>query len=156
ERYGCLVVGAPPFLGANPAQLLTTCDEFVIVMATEAMAPRMLPAFLELVQRNKSSSRPINLRGILLTQPEADAEGGRWERELRGGFGGRVLANVIPHDEEVRKAQEQGQILLQAAPESPAALEYVRLCEALGLAAEASGADLRGEAPLLGIVASMQ
>jgi len=155
ERCGCLIVGAPPFLGANPAQLLAACDEYLIVMRAESTAPRMLPAFLELVQRNKSAARPIQLRGMLLTLPEPDEDGGRWERELRGRFGSRVLANVVPYDEEIRKAQEVGQVALAAAPNSPAAQIYVQLCETLALA-EAGGADQRRECPLLEVAASMQ
>ena len=50
ECYGCLIVGTPPFLVANPGQLLATCDEFILVMRSEPMAYRTLPAFLELVQ----------------------------------------------------------------------------------------------------------
>jgi chromosome partitioning protein len=155
ERCGCLIVGAPPFLGANPAQLLAACDEYLIVMRAESTAPRMLPAFLELVQRNKSAARPIQLRGMLLTLPEPDEDGARWERELRGRFGSRVLANVVPYDEEIRKAQDAGQVALAAAPDSPAAQIYVQLCETLGLAAVA-GADPRRECPLLEVAASMQ
>ncbi len=156
EQYGCLIVGSPPFMGANAGQLLGSCDELVIAMRAEAMAYRTLPAFLELVQRNKNAARPINLRGILLTLPEPDAEGERWERELRGRFGGRILPTVIPYDEEIRKALEAGRIVLQAAPESPAARQYVHLAEALGLTAEARGADLSREAPLLEIAVTMQ
>jgi chromosome partitioning protein len=155
ERCGCLIVGAPPFLGANPGQLLASCDDLLIVMRAESTAHRTLPAFLELVQRNKSAARPIHLRGIVLTVPEPDADGGRWERELRGRFGSRVLANVIPYDEEVRKAQDAGRLALQAAPESLAALQYIQLCEALGLA-EAAAAGERGECPLLEVAASLQ
>ena len=54
EQYGCLIVGSPPFMGANAAQLLGCCDQFVIAMRAEAMAYRTLPAFLELVQRNRT------------------------------------------------------------------------------------------------------
>src|SRR5438045_2442253 len=32
EHYGCLVVDSPPFLGANPVQLLGLSDEYLMVM----------------------------------------------------------------------------------------------------------------------------
>jgi chromosome partitioning protein len=155
EHYGCLIVGAPPFMGANAAQLLQSCNEFVIVMRAEAMAYRTMPAFLELVQRKKNAARPINLRGILLTLPEPDDQGSRWERELRGRYGGRILSAVIPYDEEIRKSLELNRIVLQAAPEAPSSQQYVQLAATLGLVAEASGADLNRESPLLEIAASM-
>jgi chromosome partitioning protein len=90
ECYGCLIVDTPPFMGANPGQLLATCDEFIVVMRAEPLAYRTLPAFLELVQRARGPS--IGHRGILLTLPEGEQTGGRWERELRGRFGSRILA----------------------------------------------------------------
>src|SRR5262245_3876976 len=83
ECYATLLVDTPPFMGANPGQLLATCDEFIIVMRAEPMAYRTLPAFLELVQRSRSAN-PIPLRGILLTLPDGEQQGGRWEREMRG------------------------------------------------------------------------
>jgi chromosome partitioning protein len=137
ESYGALVVDTPPFLGANPAQLLATCDDYVLVMRAEAMAYRTLPAFLELVQRSRKQ-RSLQMRGILLTLPEGEGQGGRWERELRGRFGGRILARVIPNDALVGKALEMGRIVTQAVPEAPAALQYQQLVEDLELAADAS------------------
>ena len=49
--YGCLVIDSPPFLGANPSQLVGACDGLVIVVRAEPLAHRTLPAFMELVQR---------------------------------------------------------------------------------------------------------
>src|SRR5262249_12986617 len=153
---GCLIVGSPPFMGANPAQLLGSCDELVIAMRAEAMAHRTLPAFLELVQRNKNAARPIHLRGILLTLPEPDEQGERWEQELRGRFGGRILPGVIPYDEAIHKALEMGQIVMQSAAESPAALQYASLAGILGLTAKVRAVDLLVETPLLEIAASLR
>ncbi len=53
--YGCLVVDSPPFLGANPGQLVGACDGYIVVMRAEPLAHRTLPAFLELVQRRGAS-----------------------------------------------------------------------------------------------------
>src|SRR5258708_462651 len=55
ECYGCLIVNVPPFLGANPGQLLGACDEFILVMRAEPLAYRTLPAFLELAQRARGA-----------------------------------------------------------------------------------------------------
>jgi chromosome partitioning protein len=134
EHYGCLVVDAPPFLGANPAQLLATCDEFLLVMRAEPMASRTMPAFLELVQRSRSAMR---MRGILLTLPEGEELGGRWERELRGRFGARILPQVIPHDQAIAQAVLFNQIVSHAHEEAPASQAYHALVETLALAADA-------------------
>jgi chromosome partitioning protein len=136
ECYGCLIVGAPPFLGANPTQLLATSDELLLVMRAEPMAHRTLPAFLELVQRSRPGANELPLAGILLTLPDGENPGARWERELRGRFGARVLPQVIPFDEQVSKAHERGQALTRANPDSPAAQQYCLVAQSLGLAAE--------------------
>jgi chromosome partitioning protein len=148
DGYGCLVVNTPPFLGANPGQLLGTCDEFILVMRAEPMAYRTMPAFLELVQRSRPAGNPMRMRGILLTLAEGDAPGCRWERELRGRFGTRVLPEVVPYDEEVGKSLLLGQIVTQVSPNAPAAACYHLLARDLGLAESAAPAA-RGGSPLL-------
>jgi chromosome partitioning protein len=135
--YGCLVVDVPPFLGANPTQLISSCDEYLLVMRAEAMAYRTLPAFLELVQRSSREGYTIQMHGILLTLPEGEQPGCRWERELRGRFGARVLPEVIPYDETVGKALRMGQISSHLHPDSPAARQYRQLVGKLNLAEEA-------------------
>jgi chromosome partitioning protein len=136
ECYGSLLVDTPPFMGANPGQLLATCDEFILVMRAEPMAYRTLPAFLELVQRSRAG-QPVNMRGILLTLPDGEQPGGRWERELRGRFGSRILPHVVPFDESVGQALLFGQIVSHAQAGSPVALAYHGLVEKLELAADA-------------------
>ncbi len=153
KAYGCLIVDTPPFLGAKPAQLLAISDQFILVMRAEPMAYRTLPAFLELVQRSRKGGHDIQMRGILLTLPDGEAPGGRWERELRGRFGTRILPQVIPHDEEVAKALVFGQIVTQSAPETLAAEQYHRLVESLNLAMETRVQD-EARNPLAPLVAA--
>ena len=136
ECYGCLIVDVPPFLGAKPEQLLSSCDELLLVMRAETLAYRTLPAFLELVQRSSREGHAIHLCGILLTLPEGEEPGCRWERELRGRLGVRILPEVIPHDETVVKALRVGQISSHLHPDSPAARQYRLFVGRLGLAAE--------------------
>jgi hypothetical protein len=104
-------------------------------MRAEPMAYRTLPAFLELVQRSRGAN-DVKLRGILLTLPEGEEPGGRWERELRGRLGARILPLVVPYDEKAAQAALFGQIVSQASPEAPAAQSYHALVEHLGLSAD--------------------
>lgn len=150
ECYGCVVLDSPPFLGANPGQLLSACNEFVLVMRAEAMAARTLPAFLELVQRSRKSewgmgpgapaaaskAEAIQMRGIVLTLPEGEQVGGRWERELRGRFGTRILPNVVPYDDSVGQALLANQIVSHAMPDSTVGQTYRGIVEHLKLAAD--------------------
>jgi chromosome partitioning protein len=138
--YGSIVVDSPPFLGANPAQLVGSCDEFLLVMRAEATAYRTLPAFQELVQRSGRNGHSIQMRGILLTLALGDDPGCRWERELRGRFGARILPEVIPHDETIDNALRSGQIGSSLHPDSAAARQFRQLAAKLGLTEESCAA----------------
>jgi chromosome partitioning protein len=133
EGYSCLLVDAPPFLGANPGQLIRACDEFILVMRAEPTAYRTLPAFLELVQRNRAAKGGIQMRGILLTLNEGEQPGERWERDLRSRFGTRILPHTIPYDPEVAEATLFGRIISHASPDSVVAREYVAAAATLRL-----------------------
>ncbi len=150
-QYTCLVVDTPPFLGANPNQLLAACDEFIVVMRAEALAHRTLPALLELGQRSKTAEHSIRLRGVVLTLAEGDDVGGRWERELRGRLGTRILPEVIPFDDAVTQAALSGRIAVQEGPESPAPRAYLSLVAALDLASGARPAS--GRRPAVEVLA---
>jgi cellulose biosynthesis protein BcsQ len=132
SAYGSLILDTPPFFGANPGQLFALCDEFLLIMRAEALAARTLPALLELAQRSRPG-QPPRMCGIVLTLPEGENPGARWERELRGRFGNRILPQVIPHDEEVPRAVALGQIVTQSDRESPAARQYHALVGVLDL-----------------------
>jgi hypothetical protein len=60
------------------------------------------------------------------------------ERELRGRFGTRILAEVIPHDDCIEEALGTGRIGSHLYPDSPAARQYHQLVSKLNLADAAS------------------
>jgi chromosome partitioning protein len=155
EAYNCLVINTPPFLGANASQLLGAADEYLLVMRAEPLAYRTLPAFQELIHRSQRD-HPVAMKGILLTLAEGETPGSRWDRELRGRFGTRILPQVVPFDEEVGKAVLFGQIAASAAPEAPAAQTYHSLAAELDLAAGAKPAQQQAESPLLAVATSMR
>lgn len=133
--YGCLVVNTQPFLGSNAPRLLATCDRYVLVMRAEPLAHRTFPAFQELLQRTRATA-PIQLAGILLTLSEGEHPGGRWERELRGRFGGRTLPQTVPYDEAVGQEMLDGLIVSHARRDAPVAHVYHAVVEHLQLTAE--------------------
>jgi cellulose biosynthesis protein BcsQ len=138
QCYGCTIIDVPPFLGGSAAQLIASCDDYLLVMRAEEMAHRTLPAFLELVQRSSPAGHALPMRGILLTLPEGEEPGCRSERELRGRFGTRVLAEAIPYDDSIGKALRAGRIASHLYPDSPAARQYHQLAAKLGLSEGAS------------------
>ena len=156
DSYDCLIVDAPPFLGAKPSQLLATCEEYVLVMRTEPNAYRTLPAFQELVQRSKRGGKAPLMRGILLTLPEGEDPGGRWERELRGRFGSRILPEVIPFDPEAVRARDAVEILVHTISDAPSSVQYAGLVAGLELVGAAKRAANTTEMPVLRAAAAFQ
>lgn len=145
QSYGCLLIDVPPFLGGSAAPLLASCDDFLLVLRAEEMAYRTFPAFQELIQRSSPDGRSRPMCGILLTLPEGEEPGCRLERELRGRFGSRLLAEVIPHDPQIVEALQSGSICSQRFPESPAARQYHQLAAKLELAAAGASPSMELE-----------
>lgn len=135
ETYGCVILDTPPFLGANPGQLLNSCEEFLLVMQAEPLAYRTYPAFSALIQRSCNSSE-MKKGGILLTLAEGDEPGGRWERELRGRLGNQIFPQVIPYEEEIPQAHLE-QILTPTGNPALVAI-YKQLVQILKLTQESS------------------
>ncbi len=157
EHYSCMIVDTPPFMGADPARLLSVCDEFIVIMRAEPLAYRTLPAFLELVQRSKRPDREVQMQGILLTLPEGEPIGSRWECELRGRFGSRILAQVIPFDEEVGRALMAHQIVTLFSPDCSASTQYQALAQDLALNQQpALVGGAAQESPLVSLAASFR
>jgi chromosome partitioning protein len=155
--YDCLIVDTPPFLGTNSPQLLATCDEYVVVMQAETGAYRTLPAFQELVQRSKRGDKAVPMVGILLTLPEGQEPGGQQERDLRSRFGTRILPRTIPFDAEAARARDAGQVLIQTAPDAPAARQFAALVDNLSLKPTNGRAVRRtAESPLLRAAGAFQ
>jgi chromosome partitioning protein len=156
DGYDCLIVDAPPFLGAKPAQLLSACNEYVLVMRAEPNAYRTLPAFQELIQRSHRNGKPPRMLGILLTLPEGEEIGGRWEREMRGRLGTRIMPEVIPFDREAAQARDACQILVCSVPDAPSAAQYAVLAQSLELAAGSRHPDPGAESPVLRAAAAFK
>ena len=78
------------------------------------------------------------------------------KRQQSGRLGGRALPQVMPFEEEVTRAFEAHQIVAAASPNSPAAVQYHRLAEALKLAADPLPLKKApGAAPLLAAAAAL-
>ena len=147
DRYEWAVLDGPPGAwGETPRQLLSACDDLLLVLRAEPMAYRTLPPMLRLVRRVQSESGAAqNLRGILLTLPPGEVPGGEWDLRLRERFGTYLLPRSIPFDPEVGKASLMGQSLVLADPASAAARQFQALALELGIAREVEA----GAAPLL-------
>lgn len=127
--YDLAILDSPPFLGDWLRSLLGRSDEVILVMRSDPMGFRTLPAFLEVLHEAKSLGSRVEMRGILLTLPPRD----RWEAEVREALGPYLLPTTIPHDPAVTEALLDGRPIVLAQPAAPASANYRSLARALNL-----------------------
>jgi chromosome partitioning protein len=141
-QFDLAILDSPPFLGEWLGRLLGLSDEVVLVMRSDPMGFRTLPAFLEALQEAGLNGSRVKLRGILLTLPPHD----RWEAEVREALGPYLLPATIPHDPAVTEALLDGRPVVLTHPESLSTASYRKLAESLELVEPEPVADL-SEAP---------
>jgi chromosome partitioning protein len=127
--YDLAILDSPPFLGEWLGLLLGLSDEVVLVMRSDPMGFRTLPAFLEALQTAVASGSRVKMQGILLTLPPHD----RWEAEVREALGPYLLPATIPHDPAVTQALLDGQPVVLTHPESLSSESYRTLARTLDL-----------------------
>jgi chromosome partitioning protein len=125
--YDLAILDSPPFLGEWLGQLLALSDEVILVMRSDPMGFRTLPAFLEALQEATSNGSRAKMKGILLTLPPHD----RWEAEVREALGPYLLPQTIPHDPAVTRALLDGQPVVLAHPDSLSSASYRNLAQTL-------------------------
>lgn len=92
--YQVVVINTPPFMGGNPGPFLRGAEEILLVVQTEPYANRTMPAFLNLLSHSSGAGRRAIDRYIL-TLPDGEVSNNRWEMELRGRFGKKVLSPLV-------------------------------------------------------------
>ncbi|MCA8969989.1 MAG: ParA family protein [Planctomycetes bacterium] len=129
--YDLILVDSPPYAGARSRDLLANAKELLLVIRAEPLSYRTLPGFLHDIRRLDSVGLAPNLRGIVLTLPQGEQIGGRWERGLRNRFGSRMFEHAIPYDSVVGYALLQGLPVVVSEPDSVPACHYVKIAEKL-------------------------
>lgn len=128
-NYDLAILDSPPFLGEWLRLLLGLSDEVVLVMRSDPMGFRTLPAFLEALQGASLNGSKVEMRGILLTLPPHD----RWEAEVREALGPYLLPSTVPHDPSVTEALLDGRPVVLTHPESSSSASYRELAATLDL-----------------------
>ncbi len=131
EPYDVILVDSPPYAGAKSRDLLANAKELLLVIRAEPLSYRTLPGFLHDIRRLDSVGLAPNLRGIVLTLPQGEEIGGRWERGLRNRFGSKMFEHAIPYDSIVGYALLQGLPVVVSEPESIPAQHYIKIAKEL-------------------------
>lgn len=131
DPYDLILVDSPPYAGARSRDLLANAQELLLVIRAEPLSYRTLPGFLHDIRRLDSVGLAPNLRGIVLTLPQGEDIGGRWERGLRNRFGSKMFEWAIPYDSVVGYALLQGLPVVVSEAESIPAMHYSKIAEEL-------------------------
>ncbi|MBL8794005.1 MAG: ParA family protein [Planctomycetia bacterium] len=136
QRYDCILFDSPPLLGERTRCLLAASDEVLVVVRAEPLAVRTLPSLLRVLQEVRAQRDRPRTRGIVLTQSPGPENDLALEAGLRRALGDRLLAPLIPHDDQVARAALLGAAVVHSAPHAPAARQYRELARLLELATE--------------------
>lgn len=129
EPYDLILVDSAPYAGARSRDLLANAEELLLVIRAEPLSYRTLPGFLHDLRRLDNVGMAPNLRGIVLTLPQGEELGGRWEKGLRNRFGSRMFPHAIPYDPVVGYTLLKGVPVSVAEPESMPAKHYAAIAD---------------------------
>ncbi|WP_145194072.1 ParA family protein [Planctomycetes bacterium Poly30] len=131
DPYDLILVDSSPYTGPRSRDLLCSADELLLVIRAEPLSYRTLPSFLHDLRRLDNLDLGPNLRGIILTLPQGEPLGGRWENGLRNRFGSRMMPQAVPYDSVVGYSLAQGLPVVISDPESVPAQQYLELAAEL-------------------------
>jgi chromosome partitioning protein len=143
QKWDCIVLDTPSFLGMLTSQAMASADHLVIPVQAEYLSLDGLGGFLQAVRSVKEQLNPrLRVAGILLSMvDEGDPLSLRIARDLRRNMGGLVFRTVIPRCPDLRACPVRGGPLafLNA---STAGRRYLTLAsEVLDRLARGAGAD---------------
>jgi len=134
EAYDYLLIDCPPSLGLLTVNALTaTSDGVIIPVQCEYLALEGLAELLRTIRLVRDSLNPqLTVRGLLLTMFDRRTNlSQQVAEEVRGYFGDKVFATVIPRNVRLSEAPSHGRSILTYAPNSPGAQAYQALAEEL-------------------------
>ena len=126
ERYGYILLDAPPSLGLFSVNILAAADEVLIPIQTEFYAMDGVAQLLEvvkLVQDNLNSS--LKIGAVLLTMYDARTRlASEVKDQVVKAFGKAVLSTVIPRNVKLAEAPSYSKSIFLYAPDSQGAKAY--------------------------------
>ena len=134
EAYDYLLIDCPPSLDLLTINALTaTLDGVIIPVQCEYLALEGLSELLRTIKLVRDNLNPqLTVRGLLLTMFDSRTNlSHQVAEEVRGYFGDKVFATVIPRNVRLSEAPSHGQTILTYAPHSQGAQAYQALAKEL-------------------------
>jgi chromosome partitioning protein len=126
ERYGYILLDAPPSLGLFSVNILAAAEEVLIPIQTEFYAMDGVAQLLEvvkLVQDNLNAS--LKVGAVILTMYDGRTKlAAEVKDQVIKAFGKTVLSTVIPRNIKLAEAPSYGKSIFLYAPESQGAKAY--------------------------------
>lgn len=127
--YDVILIDTPPSLGLLTVNALTASDYVFIPMQAEFLAMQGLTKLHDILDKiRKRLNRELKLGGIFITRLNPRKVLSRDVMDAIGRhYGGHLLHTSIPDNVALAEAPAQGMDILQYAPETKGAQEYVNL-----------------------------
>ena len=131
--YDWILLDCPPSLGLLTVNALTAADSVLVPLQAEYYAMEGLGALLQTIGAVRRSLNPDLVReGILLTMHDGRNNLCREvERQARETFSGEVFTTVISRNVRLGEAPSFGKSIIEYAPSSRGAQNYLELSDEL-------------------------
>ncbi|MBN2798863.1 MAG: ParA family protein [Deltaproteobacteria bacterium] len=133
DDYDWVVLDCPPSLSLLTVNALTAADSVIIPLQTEYFAMEGLGAILHTLRQVRQKLNPdLEREGVLLTMMDRRNNLSKEvERQAREAFGEGVFQTTITRNVRLSEAPSFGQSIVEYAPRSHGARDYVALADEL-------------------------
>ena len=126
--YDYILIDCPPQMGVLLVNALVAADQLIIPIQTDFLALHGLKLIFDTMRLlNKVLKRPIYYRTLATMYDRRAGACRRVLKLLRQKMGRRMFSTVINTDTKFREASARGEVVLDYAPKSRGALEYMQL-----------------------------
>jgi chromosome partitioning protein len=127
-NYDYILIDCPPQMGVLLVNALVAADLVIIPIQTDFLALHGLKLIFDTMRLlNKVLKRPISYRTLATMYDRRASACRRVLKLLRQKMGKKMFSTIINMDTKFREASARGEVILEYAPKSRGALEYVQL-----------------------------
>ena len=131
-RYDFILIDCPPSLGLLTLNAITASNEVIIPLIAEALPVKGLKMMKDFIKTVNSKLNPdAHISGILFTRWETTKLGQDIEERLRSSLGTLIFKSKIRKNIRVGEAPLKHQNIVEYAPNSNGAKDYLTFTEEL-------------------------
>lgn len=128
EEYDFVLIDCPPSLGVLTVNATTASDYVIIPLVAEILPSKGLVRFMEFIDHVKEDlNQELSILGVLFTRWEKSKLSQATEDSLTQAIGNLVFKTKIRKNVKVAEAPSEAQNIVDYAPQSNGAKDYIAL-----------------------------